>query len=67
MSLLKLYSLAAFYLISVLVGGFSSILAYGLMQMEGLSGIRGWQWIFVSERDVFEDIDELTVVRLSKG
>ena len=40
--------LAAFYLISALVGGFSAILAYGLMQMEGLSGVRGWQWIFVS-------------------
>ncbi|OAX77878.1 hypothetical protein ACJ72_07818 [Emergomyces africanus] len=30
--------LAAFYLFSVLVGGFSAILAYGLMQMEGLQG-----------------------------
>ncbi|KAL2379374.1 hypothetical protein RJZ90_005326 [Blastomyces dermatitidis] len=40
--------LAAFYLFSVLVGGFSSILAYGLMQMEGLQGYLGWRWIFVS-------------------
>lgn len=40
--------LAAFYLVSVFVGGFSNILAYGLMQMEGVSGLRGWQWIFVS-------------------
>jgi hypothetical protein len=43
-----LRSLAAFYLFSVLVGGFSSILAYGLMQMEGVGGERGWRWIFVS-------------------
>lgn len=40
--------LAAFYLVSVFVGGFSNILAYGLMQMEGVGGQRGWQWIFVS-------------------
>ena len=40
--------LAAFYLVSVFVGGFSNILAYGLMQMEGVGGLRGWQWIFVS-------------------
>lgn len=39
--------LAWFYLISALVGGFASLLAYGLVQMEGLAGVRGWQWIFV--------------------
>ncbi|PGH36883.1 hypothetical protein GX50_00341 [[Emmonsia] crescens] len=41
--------LAAFYLFSVLVGGFSAILAYGLMQMEGLQGYLGWRWIFIIE------------------
>ncbi|KAF1808506.1 MFS general substrate transporter [Eremomyces bilateralis CBS 781.70] len=41
--------LAAFYLLSVFVGGLASILAFGLMQMEGLSGIRGWRWIFIIE------------------
>jgi len=41
-------SLAAFYLFSVLLGGFSNILAFGLMQMGGLGGLKGWQWIFVS-------------------
>ncbi|KEF56660.1 uncharacterized protein A1O9_06849 [Exophiala aquamarina CBS 119918] len=41
--------LAAFYLVSVFVGGFSNILAYGLMQMEGVGGQRGWQWIFIIE------------------
>lgn len=46
--LLTLTRLAWFYLISAMVGGFSSILAFGLIQMEGLSGVRGWQWIFVS-------------------
>ncbi|KIX07327.1 uncharacterized protein Z518_01980 [Rhinocladiella mackenziei CBS 650.93] len=41
--------LAFFYLLSVLVGGFANILAYGLMQMEGVGGQRGWQWIFIIE------------------
>ncbi|KIW01781.1 uncharacterized protein PV09_06953 [Verruconis gallopava] len=41
--------LAWFYLVSVFVGGWSSILAYGLIQMEGLGGLGGWQWIFVIE------------------
>lgn len=41
--------LAAFYLVSVLAGGFSSLLAYGLMQMDGLGGYRGWSWIFIIE------------------
>ncbi|KAJ9661449.1 hypothetical protein H2201_006480 [Coniosporium apollinis] len=41
--------LAAFYLTSSLIGGFSNILAYGLMQMEGVAGVRGWQWIFIIE------------------
>jgi len=41
--------LAWFYLVSVFVGGWSSILAYGLIQMDGLSGVDGWQWIFIIE------------------
>lgn len=45
------HSLAAFYLFSVLVGGFANILAYGLMQMEGVGGQRGWQWIFVGSHN----------------
>ena len=51
--------LAAFYLISALVGGFSAILAYGLMQMEGLSGVRGWQWIFVRRQHIFSFSESL--------
>jgi MFS family permease len=41
--------LAAFYLLSVFIGGLANILAFGLMQMDGLSGIRAWQWIFIIE------------------
>ena len=41
--------MAGFYLMSVLVGGFSAILAYGLMQMSGTAGMLGWRWIFIIE------------------
>ncbi|KAF1808860.1 MFS general substrate transporter [Eremomyces bilateralis CBS 781.70] len=40
---------SAFYLLALLATGFSSILAYGLMQMKGLAGLNGWRWIFIIE------------------
>lgn len=41
--------LAAFYLISVVVGGFSAILAYAITFLNGRYGIAGWAWIFIIE------------------
>lgn len=41
------YRLGGFYLFSVGIGGLANILAYGLMQMEGVGGLRGWRWIFI--------------------
>ncbi|KAF1975905.1 phthalate transporter-like protein [Bimuria novae-zelandiae CBS 107.79] len=41
--------LGGIYLVAVGVGGIANILAYGIMQMEGVGGLRGWQWIFVLE------------------
>src|SRR6195952_212165 len=38
---------ATFYLIGSMASGFGGILAYGLMQMNGLSDISGWRWIFI--------------------
>lgn len=38
---------AFFYLIGVVATAFGGIMAYGLMQMDGLSGYRGWRWIFI--------------------
>ena len=29
------------------VGGFGGVLAYGLMQMDGVQGHEGWRWIFI--------------------
>ncbi|KAF1948631.1 phthalate transporter-like protein [Byssothecium circinans] len=41
--------LGGFYLFSVGIGGIANILAYGIMQMEGTGGVRGWSWIFILE------------------
>ena len=43
----KRYS--AFYVIGCLASAFGGILAYGLMQMDGLAGKSGWRWIFMIE------------------
>ncbi|KIW11866.1 hypothetical protein PV08_09139 [Exophiala spinifera] len=38
-----------FYLIGSLASACSGILAYGLMQMDGLANYSGWRWIFIME------------------
>lgn len=38
-----------FYLLGCVASAFAGILAYGLMQMDGLSGLTGWRWIFIIE------------------
>lgn len=38
---------AAFFLIGNSATAFGGIMAYGLMQMDGLGGVTGWRWIFV--------------------
>ena len=43
----KRYSI--FYLIGSLASAFGGILAFGLMQMEGIQGYGGWRWIFIIE------------------
>jgi hypothetical protein len=43
----KRYSV--FYFIGTLASACAGILAYGLMQMEGISGYLGWRWIFIIE------------------
>ncbi|CAO3685517.1 unnamed protein product [Rhizopus stolonifer] len=40
---------AIFFSCSTLAGAFGGVLAYGIMQMDGISGLRGWQWIFIIE------------------
>ncbi|KAL5335537.1 major facilitator superfamily domain-containing protein [Aspergillus crustosus] len=38
-----------FYLLGSAISSFGGILAYGLQQMDGLQGHRGWRWIFIIE------------------
>lgn len=40
---------AVFYLIGSLASAVSGILAYGLMQMNGLAHLSGWRWIFIMQ------------------
>ncbi|KAF2794141.1 phthalate transporter-like protein [Melanomma pulvis-pyrius CBS 109.77] len=40
---------AVFYLLGSLASACAGILAYGLMQMNGLQGHAGWRWIFIIE------------------
>ncbi|KAK4516656.1 uncharacterized protein ATC70_011633 [Mucor velutinosus] len=40
---------AFFFSCSTLAGAFGGVLAYGIMQMDGLGGLHGWQWIFIIE------------------
>lgn len=41
--------LGAFYLVSILIGGFSPIFAYVLTLLGGKRGIPAWAWIFIVE------------------
>ncbi|KAF2467909.1 phthalate transporter [Lindgomyces ingoldianus] len=40
---------SVYYFIGVLVSSFSGVLSYGFMQMDGLNGVKGWEWIFIME------------------
>ena len=41
--------MAVFYTAASLSGAFSALLAYAIEQMDGISGLGGWQWIFILE------------------
>ncbi|KAG9185414.1 MFS general substrate transporter [Alternaria panax] len=41
--------MAVFYVAASLAGAFSGLLAYGIEQLDGRSGLAGWQWIFLIE------------------
>lgn len=41
--------IACFYSASAAAGAFSGLLAYGIAKMDGISGYRGWRWIFIVE------------------
>ncbi|RAH64197.1 putative phthalate transporter [Aspergillus aculeatinus CBS 121060] len=53
-----------FYLIGCVASALAGILAFGLMQMEGLQGLRGWRWIFIMEGVITAVIGVLTLIFL---
>lgn len=34
---------------AALAGAFGGLLAYGLLQMDGISGLAGWRWVYIIE------------------
>ncbi|KAK4218359.1 high-affinity nicotinic acid transporter [Rhypophila decipiens] len=38
-----------FYMVGCVASAFAGIMAYGIMQMAGIAGLNGWQWIFIIE------------------
>jgi len=41
--------LAIFFSAATIAGAFGGLLAYGIERMEGIGGLKGWQWIFCLE------------------
>lgn len=39
--------MAIWFIGGAVISGFNGILCYGLSQMEGVGGLRGWRWIFI--------------------
>ncbi|KAJ6587062.1 high-affinity nicotinic acid transporter [Mycena vulgaris] len=41
--------LAVFYLSSIVIGGFSGIIGYGITFLKGKGGLNSWNWIFICQ------------------
>lgn len=41
--------MALFFSAATAAGAFGGLLARGIMEMRGVSGLAGWQWIFILE------------------
>lgn len=39
--------MAVFYLLSMVISGFSNIIGYGFSTLSGKAGLIGWQWVFL--------------------
>jgi MFS family permease len=40
---------AYLFVCTALAGAFGGLLAYGILQMDGLSGVAGWRWVYIIE------------------
>ncbi|ODQ58155.1 hypothetical protein WICANDRAFT_64300 [Wickerhamomyces anomalus NRRL Y-366-8] len=43
------YRVSYLFSAAALAGAIGGLLAYGLLQMDGLHGLKGWQWLFIIE------------------
>jgi sugar phosphate permease len=41
--------IAMFFSTSAAAGVMGGLIAYGVLQIEGLNGLHGWQWLFIFE------------------
>lgn len=41
--------MAIFFSAATAAGAFGGLLARGIMEMRGVAGLSGWQWIFILE------------------
>ncbi|KAL1916868.1 uncharacterized protein VTP21DRAFT_5065 [Calcarisporiella thermophila] len=41
--------MALFFAAATVSGAFGGVLAYGIIQMSGIQGLKGWQWLFILE------------------
>jgi hypothetical protein len=41
--------MAIFFSAATAAGAFGGLLARGIMEMRGIGGLSGWQWIFILE------------------
>lgn len=41
--------MALFFSAATAAGAFGGLLARGIMEMRGVAGLSGWQWIFILE------------------
>lgn len=41
--------IALYYMVVIASSGLSGLLAYGIVKMDGTSGLEGWRWIFILE------------------
>lgn len=43
------YRMSYLFAAAALAGAIGGLLAYGLLQMDGMNGLHGWQWLFIIE------------------
>ena len=41
------------FVAAAMSGAFGGLLAYGIFHMEGVSGMHGWQWLYILVRSTF--------------